>query len=118
MKKLFPLYPLSMITNLLVQTRTLKLLKKDISAHLVDIFNLSFSSEIYPPLLKTAKVVPIHKKDSKLECSNYRPIALLSNIEKFLEKIMHKRLSIFLEKNKLIYSLQLDLDRIIQLLMH
>ena len=89
-----------------VPIRILKLLKKDISTHLVDIFNLSFSSGIYPTPLKTAKVIPIHKKDSKLECSNYRPIALLSNIDKILEKLMHKRLSNFLEKNKLIYSLQ------------
>ena len=31
-----------------IPTRILKLLKKDISTHLVDIFNLSFSSGIYP----------------------------------------------------------------------
>ena len=89
-----------------IPTRILKLLKKDISVQLVDIFNLSFSSGIYPTPLKTAKVIPIHKKDSKLECSNYRPIALLSNIDKILEKQMHKRLSNFLDKNKLIYSIQ------------
>ena len=61
---------------------------------------------MYPTPLKTAKVIPIHKKDLKLECSNYRPIALLSNIEKILEELMHKRLSNFLDINKLIYSLQ------------
>ena len=33
-------------------------------------------------------------------------IALLSNTDKILEKLMHKRLSNFLEKNKHIYSLQ------------
>ena len=65
-----------------IPTRILKLLKKDILTHLVDIFNLSYSSGIYPTPLKTAKVIPIHKKDSKPECSNYRPIALLPNIDK------------------------------------
>ena len=89
-----------------ISKRILKLLKKDISTQLVDIFNLSFSLGIYPTPLKTAKVIPIHKKDSKLECSNYRRIALLSNIDKILEKRMHKRLSNFLDKNQLIYSLQ------------
>ena len=88
-----------------IPTRILKLLKKDISTQLVDIFNLSFFSGIYPTPLKTAKVIPIHKKDSKLECSNYRPTTLLSNIDKILEKLMHKRLSNFLDKNELIYSL-------------
>ena len=88
-----------------IPTRILKLLKKDISTQLVDIFNLSFFSGIYPTPIKTAKVIPIHKKDSKLECFNYRPTTLLSNIDKILEKLMHKRLSNFLDKNELIYSL-------------
>ena len=43
---------------------------------------------------------------SKLECSNCRPIALLSNIYKVLEKLIHKRLSNFLDHKKLIYSWQ------------
>ena len=90
-----------MITNLLVQV----VCQQDYSTHVVDIFNLTFSSGIYPTSLKTAKVIPIHKKDSKLEFSKYRPIPLLSNIVKILEKIMHQRLS-SLDKNKLIYSLQ------------
>ena len=70
------------------------------------IFLVLFSSGIYPTPLRTANIIPIHKKDSKLECYNYRSIALLSNIGKILEKLMHKRLSDFLEKNKLIYSIQ------------
>ena len=92
-----------------IATRILKLLKKDISTQLFDIFNLSFSSGIYSTHLKTSKVIPMHKKDSKRECSNYRPITLLSNIDKIFEKLMHKRLSNFLDKNKLIYSLQFGL---------
>ena len=57
-------------------------------------------------LLKTAKVVPVSKKDSNLDCSNFRPISLLSNIEKILEKIMYKRLYTFLNNNNIIYNLQ------------
>ena len=49
-----------------IPTRMLKLLKKDISIQLADIFNLSFSSEIYPTPLKTAKVIPKHEEDSDL----------------------------------------------------
>ena len=41
---------------------------------------------VFPSLLKTAKVVPDFKKDSKLDYSKYRPISLLSNIEKILVK--------------------------------
>ena len=45
-------------------------------------------------------------KESKLKCSNYRPISLLSNLDKILEKLMHNRIYEFLEKYKLIYPLQ------------
>ena len=61
---------------------------------------------VFPSVFKTAKVVPVFKKDSKLNCSNYRPISLLSNIEKILEKLMYKRLYIFLDYNNIIYDLQ------------
>ena len=42
---------------------------------------------IFPSVLKTAKVVPVFKKDSKLDYSNYCSISLLSNIEKTLNNI-------------------------------
>ena len=61
---------------------------------------------VFPSLLKTAKVVPVFKKDSKLDHSKYHPIYLLSNIEKILEKIMYKRLFTFLSNNNVIYNLQ------------
>ena len=54
---------------------------------------------VFLSVLKTAKVVPVFKKDSKLDCSNYCPISLLSNIEKILEKPMYKRLYTFLNNN-------------------
>ena len=61
---------------------------------------------VFPSVLKTAKVVPVFNKDSKLNSSNYRPISLLSNIEKILEKLMYKRLYAFLDYNNIIYDLQ------------
>ena len=61
---------------------------------------------IFPSVLKTAKVVPVFKKDPKSNYSNYCPISLLSNIEKMLEKLMYKRLYTFLDYNNIIYDLQ------------
>ena len=85
-----------------IPTAILKLLKNDISSQLSEIFSISFSSGIFPSILKTAKVIPIHKKNSKLDFSNYRPFSLFSNIEKFLERLMYK----FFSYNNLIYPLQ------------
>lgn len=38
---------------------------------MADIFNLPFSSGVFPFLLKITKVVPIYKKDSTLNIRNY-----------------------------------------------
>ena len=36
-------------------------------SQLADIFNISFSTRVFPTILKVVKVVPIYKKDSKLD---------------------------------------------------
>ena len=48
----------------------------------------------------------IHKKDSKLDFTNYCPVSLLSNLDKILEKLMHCRVSTFLNIKDIIYLLQ------------
>ena len=89
-----------------IPTQILQLLANDICKPLAVIFNLSFNSGTYPDMLKIANAIPIFKKDSKLITSNYRPISLLSNINKLLEKLMFARVYKFLEENKYLYSLQ------------
>ena len=61
---------------------------------------------VFPSVLKTAKAVPVFKKNSKLDYSNYRPMSLLSNIEKILENFMYNRLYTFPNNNNIIYNLQ------------
>ena len=91
--------------------RILFRLKNEISKQLADLFNLSFMTGIFPSVLNIAKVVPVFKKDSKLDYSNYRPISLISNIEKILEKRIYKRLYIFLDNKNIIYDLQFGLKQ-------
>ena len=86
-----------------IPTKVLKLLKNDISDQFADLFNLSFTTGSFPTLLKTVKVIPIHKQESKLDYTNYCLISLLSNLDKILEKLMHNRLYKFLNDNNIIY---------------
>ena len=86
--------------------RILVLLKNEISKQLTDLFKLSFMTVIFPSVLKIAKVVIVFKKDSKLDYSNYRPISLLSNTKKIIEKLLYKRLYTFLDNKNIIYDLQ------------
>ena len=81
-----------------IPTRILKLLKMFQHNYLIFLISLFLTL-----------VIPIHKKDSKLECSNYRS-ALLSN----------NKLNIWKNKQEinLCIHYNLDLDKIIQLLIH
>ena len=56
--------------------------------------------------MKIAKVTPIYKNDARDEFSNYRPISLLLNFSKILEKLMFSRLTEFLDKYKILYEQQ------------
>ena len=86
-----------------IPTNILKLFKKEFSKPLSDMINVSFNQGVFPNILKIANVIPIHKKGDKLDCNNYRPISLLSNISKIFEKSMHICLVNFLKKNKLLF---------------
>ena len=87
-------------------TKILKECKKAISIPLALIINLSFKTGIFPHRLKFADIFPVHKGGDKNDCNNYRPIALLSNISKIIEKLLHSRLYFYLERNGLLYQHQ------------
>ena len=89
-----------------IDTHILQLLKEEISSPLSEIFNLSFTTGLHPALFKISKPITIFKKGSRLLVSNYRPISLLSNLNKILEKLMFTRMYKFLDDFKCIYALQ------------
>ena len=82
------------------------MLSEYIAVSLYDIVNESFSSGIFPEMMKLAKVIPLYEKNSPEGPSNYRPISLLSVFSKIVEKLTHKRLHSFLEKYDIFHSLQ------------
>ena len=89
-----------------IPTSILKKIKNEISIPLSAIINNSFENGIFPNLLKSAQVIPVFKNGSRLSCSNYKTISLLSNIGKMIQKLIHTRLTQFLEQHKVFYTLQ------------
>ena len=87
-----------------VPTMLIKLARHTISEPFSTIANSSFIEGIFLDKLKCAKVTPIHKSKSNLECGKYRPISLLPIFSKILEKLMNSRLVRFLTKNDIIYK--------------
>ena len=82
-----------------IPTNTLKLSCSVLSKPLVKLINFSFSEG-------TSQIIPVFKKGDNLDYNNYRPISLISNIGKLIQKIVHKRLYSFLEKNSLLLKQQ------------
>ena len=89
-----------------IPNKLFKQFKKPLSEPLTLLINLTFTEGKFPAILKMGKIFPVHKKGSKTELTNYRPISLLSNISKIIEKMVHDRLYIFLEQNKAFYNYQ------------
>ena len=94
-----------------IPIKILKLAIGQIAEHLWFIYNLSFTAGIFPDSLEIAKVTPVYKKGSKLDCAIYRPISLLSNLDKITEKHMHKRLMKFLNDQKILYKKQFGFQK-------
>ena len=57
---------------------------------------------IYPDKLKVAKVVPIFKKEDKLQLKIYRPISVLPVISKIFENVMLTQLVEYFTTNNLL----------------
>ena len=73
---------------------------------MANLINLYFSTELFQKNLKQAKIIPIFKKGDQQHCNNYRPISLLSNISKIIEKLDHSQPCGFLEFNNYFYTNQ------------
>ena len=89
-----------------IPTKIMKISKEIISLPLSQLINDSISKGSFPNICKLAHVIPIFKNDSRLLYTNYRPISLLSNISKIIEKVIHSRLNLFLEQNNHLYLYQ------------
>ena len=50
--------------------------------------------------------MPVFKNESRLLCNNYRPVSLISNVGKIIEKLMHQRLNQFVQDNECFYPHQ------------
>ena len=53
------------------------------------IINLAIKSCKFPSRWKTARVVPVHKKGDKGDVKNYRPVSILNNFSKVLERVIY-----------------------------
>lgn len=81
-----------------------KKVKDFITKPLNIICNLSLSKGVFPDKMKIAKVLPLYKAGDEHEVSNYRPVSILTQFSKVLEKLFEKRLRKYIDNNKLLFD--------------
>lgn len=78
----------------------------DIIKPLCDICNKSFVSGVFPDSMKIAKIIPLFKSGNKKIFSNYRPVSVLPQFSKILEKLFYNRIISFVKTNSIMYNSQ------------
>ena len=71
----------------------LKEVSAEIAPALTMIFQASLNQGVLPHIWKSGAIVPVHKKGSRTECGNYRPISLTCICSKILEQIIVSNIS-------------------------
>lgn len=88
-------------------TPKMLLVKKNLVVDiLTDIFNKMIDEGSYPNVLKIHKVVPIPKVTGSNNIVNFRPVSILSIVDKIFEKIIHEQFSNYLDDNNILFERQ------------
>ena len=76
------------------------------------IFNASLAVGSMPDGMKLAHVTPVFKAGNPQDPGNYRPVSLLPIVSKLLERIVHRQLTSYLDKENLYPPCQFGLINI------
>ncbi|CAB0034122.1 unnamed protein product [Trichogramma brassicae] len=86
----------------------LRLASPALYSHLAELFNLSFDAGVFPSEWKHASIVALSKVPSPATPSDTRPISLLPEMSKVLERLAHAQLTDFLEQRNLLDARSMD----------
>ena len=92
--------------NIHFPTKFLKLCVPVVSSTIAALFNACLDTGIYPDCLKTANITPIFKKGDKSDLGNYRPISVLSDLNKIYEELLYVRLINYLDDKNILTDSQ------------
>ena len=89
-----------------LQLKFLRMCGGSLFGFISKLFNLCIYYERFPSKFKIANIIPVYKKGSKNKISNYRPIAIISNLSKIIESLVLNRLNSFLKSHNLLLGNQ------------
>ena len=85
--------PSCWLTFSLKRLHLLKQCTHELFVRLTTVFTACLRENIWSSLWKEAQVVPVHKKSSRSDPKNYRPISLLSVVGKVFKRIVNGQAS-------------------------
>ncbi|KAK4327801.1 hypothetical protein Pmani_001749 [Petrolisthes manimaculis] len=74
----------------------------ELAGPLTEVFTSCIQENTWPSIWKEARVVPVHKRKSRTNPANYRPISLLSVVGKIFERIVVQTLTHHLDDESLL----------------
>lgn len=89
-----------------VSTFLLKNCDQVLSPLISKLFNLCIAEGYFPEELKKSRVVPVYKKGDRSDPNNYRPISILSTLNKIFELLLYSRLLGHLKRTNFLYGRQ------------
>ena len=85
-----------------ISTKTLKKMIKPLHPTLLNLVNKCIETATYPEALKTARIIPLLKKDKpETEANSYRAVNILPSIGKLIDRVVNRQIIQHLEVNKL-----------------
>lgn len=75
---------------------------KELAKYIEILINQMLTYGKYPLKLKETIVYPIHKKDSKLNKENYRPVSVTNSLDKVIEEALLNQLNDFFSKHEIL----------------
>ncbi len=97
-----------------ISVKILKISCNQILAPLLHTINISFNTSNLSSAWKAAKVTPVYKAVDREDINNYRPISVLTVVNKIVERYVHGLLYDFLNDLNLIIAYQKVLESAIQ----
>lgn len=94
-----------------MSSKLLKACSVSLASPLSHLINESFTSGIFPSILKLGIVKPLQKNKNSKKPEDFRPITILSTYSKVFEKVFLNRLMSFLNSNNIIFSKQFGFQK-------
>ena len=89
-----------------ISPAALKLAPEILAVPLTWVINKTIVSGTVPATWKKGRVIPLHKKSSKVKKENYRPICILPSMSKVMEEVVRSQITTYFEERQILPNSQ------------